>query len=95
MLATFVVQSFAPDLVKYFGKGDDAKGYQYTMILFCSLAVVFFVITFLTTRERVEPPPKQKTSLKIDLKDLVRNPAWVAIVFLTIFVFVFFPSGVR
>ncbi len=89
MLASFVVQSFAMDLVKYFGKGNDAKGFQLTMVVFCSLAVIFFVITFFTTKERVKPSPKQKTSLKMDIKDLFRNPAWLAIVFLTISVFIF------
>lgn len=89
MLASFVVQSFAMDLVKYFGKGSDAKGFQLTMAVFCSLAVLFFFITFFTTKERVQPNPKQKTSLKLDILDLLRNPAWLAIVFLTIFVFIF------
>jgi Na+/melibiose symporter-like transporter len=68
---------------------NQAKGYQYTMIIFCSLAVVFFVITFLTTKERVKPDPQQKTSLKQDIKDLAHNPAWLAIVFLTIFIFIY------
>jgi len=89
MLASFVVQSFAMDLVKHFGKGNDAKGFQTTMAIFCSLAVVFFFITFFTTKERVKPSPKQKTTLKLDILDLLRNPAWLAIVFLTIFVFIF------
>jgi Na+/melibiose symporter-like transporter len=68
---------------------NQAKGYQHTMIIFCSLAVVFFVITFFTTKERVKPDPKQKTSLKQDISDLTHNPAWVAIFFLTVFVFVY------
>jgi Na+/melibiose symporter-like transporter len=59
------------------------------MIIFCSLAVVFFVITFFTTKERVKPDPKQKTSLKQDISDLTHNPAWVAIFFLTVFIFVY------
>ena len=88
MLATLVVQSFALDLVKFFGKGDQAKGFQMTMTLFCGLAVIFFVITFLTTKERVKPAPRQKTSLKMDIKDLAFNPAWLAIAFLTIAIFV-------
>ncbi len=89
MLATFVVQSFSLDLVKFFGKGNDAQGYQYTMIVFCSLAVIFFIITFFTTKERVQPDPKQKTSLKQDISDLMRNKQWLAIFFLTVFIFVF------
>ncbi len=89
MLATFVVQSFSLDLVKYFGKGDNAKGYQLTMVLFCSLAMIFFVITFFTTKERVKPDPKQKTSLKRDISDLMHNKQWLAIFFLTVFIFVY------
>ena len=89
MLATLVVQSFAMDLVRFFGKGDDAKGFQLTMMVFCSLAVIFFFITFFTTKERVKPDPKQKTSLKLDIKGLIFNPAWVAIVFLTVFIFIY------
>ncbi|MBN1392261.1 MAG: MFS transporter [Sedimentisphaerales bacterium] len=88
MLATLVVQSFALDLVEHFGQGNDAKGFQMTMAVFCGLAVIFFFITFLTTKERVKPAPKQKTSLKMDIKDLVSNPAWLAIAFLTIFIFI-------
>jgi len=68
---------------------NQAKGYQHTMMIFCSLAVVFFVITFFTTKERVKPDPKQKTSLKQDIKDLTHNPAWLAIFFLTVFIFVY------
>jgi Na+/melibiose symporter-like transporter len=68
---------------------NQAKGYQHTMMIFCSLAVVFFVITFFTTKERVKPDPQQKTSLKQDIKDLTHNPAWLAIFFLTVFIFVY------
>ncbi|MBN2021145.1 MAG: MFS transporter [Sedimentisphaerales bacterium] len=68
---------------------NQAKGYQLAMGIFCSLAVIFFVITFVTTKERVKPDPKQKTSLKQDIKDLTHNPAWVAIFFLTVFIFVY------
>lgn len=89
MLATLVVQSFAPGMVKYFGQGNDARGFQLTMAIFCTLAIIFFFVTFFTTKERVKPDPKQKTSLKLDILDLVRNPAWLAIVFLTIFVFIY------
>jgi Na+/melibiose symporter-like transporter len=68
---------------------NQAKGYQHTMMIFCSLAVIFFVITFFTTKERVKPDPKQKTSLKQDISDLTHNPAWLAIFFLTVFIFIY------
>jgi Na+/melibiose symporter-like transporter len=68
---------------------NQSKGYQRTMIIFCSLAVLFFVITFLTTKERVKPDPKQKMSLKQDVADLIHNPAWIALFFLTVFIFIY------
>jgi Na+/melibiose symporter-like transporter len=68
---------------------NQAKGYQLTMGIFCTLAVLFFIITFITTKERVKPDPKQKTSLKQDISDLMRNKQWVAIFFLTVFIFVY------
>ena len=47
MSAAFVIQGLALPMVNYFGQGDSAKGYQYTMGIFSALAIVFFVITFL------------------------------------------------
>ena len=62
MSAQFVIQGLALPMVDYFGQGNSAKGYQITMGIFSALAVVFFVITFATTRERVQPDPTQKSS---------------------------------
>jgi Na+/melibiose symporter-like transporter len=89
------------DLSQYFSDPDNdnlsygvsvvnqGKGYQYTMGIFCLLAIIFFFITFFTTKERVKPDPKQKTSLKQDISDLMHNKQWVAIFFLTVFIFVY------
>src|SRR5689334_9057023 len=88
MSAAFVVQSLALPMVHFFGKGDSAKGYQWTMGIFSALAIVFFVITFLTTRERVQPDPMQQTSLRQDFADLTTNGPWIAMFALTVFVFI-------
>jgi Na+/melibiose symporter-like transporter len=42
------------------------------------------VITFLTTRERIQPDPQQKLSVKQDFRDLMRNGAWIAMFILTL-----------
>ena len=89
MTAAFLVQTFTLDLVKFFGGDDAAKGYPITMGMWGAIAVVFFVITFFTTKERVQPNPHQRTSLKRDLLDLVENRTWVALAALTVFVFVY------
>ena len=88
MSAAFLIQGLSLPLVQYFGQGNSAKGYQYTMGIFSFLAVIFFFITFATTKERVHPDPAQKTSIRQDFKDLVSNGPWLAIFALTIFVFI-------
>lgn len=94
MTAGFLVQTFTPDLVDWFGRieggaVDKAVGYRATMTLWAAIAVVFFVITFLSTRERVRPDPAQQSSLLQDLTDLVRNRTWVALAIATVFVFIY------
>jgi len=88
MSAQFVIQVLALPMVHFFGGGDSAKGYQYTMGIFSALAIVFFVITFLTTRERVQPDPMQQTTLRQDFADLGKNGPWIAMFALTVFVFI-------
>src|SRR5687768_7841470 len=88
MGAAFVIQGLALPMVNYFGGGDTAKGYQITMGIFSALAVVFFFITFATTRERVQPDPTQQSSVKQDFADLARNGPWLAMFVLTIVLFV-------
>jgi glycoside/pentoside/hexuronide:cation symporter, GPH family len=77
-------------LANYFGKGDTAKGYQYTLILFASISFVLFMITFKTTRERISPPPAQQKNLKKDIGNLFRNRPWVILFFVGIVSFVMF-----
>ena len=88
MVAQFVVQVLLLPLVLILGDGDKTKGFENTMGLFAAIGVVFFVITFLTTKERVLPKPEQKSSIREDLGDLVRNKPWIAMLILTIFVFI-------
>ena len=65
-------------LVKKFGgENNPQAGAQWTVILFASIAVVLFLATFLTTRERIHPPPAQKTGLRDDVKTLFANRHWV------------------
>ncbi len=88
MSAAFVIQGMSLPLVQFFGQGDTARGYQFTMGLFSLLAVLFFVFTFATTRERVRPDPSQKTSIRQDVSDLLANGPWIAMFFLTLFIFI-------
>ncbi len=44
-----------------------------TYLLLVVVYVVFFIITFLTTKERIIPKPEQKSTIKEYIKDLVKN----------------------
>ncbi len=85
--AGFIIASLAIPMVKFFGHGDDARGYQLTMGLLSVVSVVFFIIAFLTTKERIQPDPQQKTSLGQDLSDLFRNRPWIVLFLATLFYF--------
>ena len=88
MASQLVIQGLALPMVETFGQGDDARGYQITMGIFSALAVVFFIITFATTRERVRPDPAQKSSIRQDFADLLSNGPWKAMFALTVILFI-------
>ncbi len=85
--AGFIVQSLAVPMVAYLGRGNDARGYQLTMGFLSVLSVVFFIITFFVTKERIQPDPQQKSSLGQDLSDLFSSRPWVVLFLVTLFYF--------
>ncbi len=87
--AGFIVSATALPCAKYFGKGSDARGWQLTMALYGVAAVIFFLITFVSTRERIQPMVKEKTSIRNDLKDLSQNVPWILLFAVTI-IFILF-----
>ncbi len=80
-----IVQASTISLVKYFGNGNEAVGWQWAMGTLAGLAFILFFITFITTKERVLPPKEQKNILRQDLKDLFNNKPWLLIAGATIF----------
>ncbi len=86
----FVVTGLALTLAEFFGGGDKAQGFQYTVFLFAGLSLVFFFITFKTTRERVHPPKEQVNSLKEDVGNLFKNKAWIVLALVGIISFIMF-----
>lgn len=89
-IGQFIVTGTALTLALYFGKGDNAKGYQYTLILFSIISFFLFMIAFKSTKERVQPPKEQKQNLKEDLRNLFKNKPWVILFFVGIISFVMF-----
>ena len=84
-------------LAKHFGNGVDTKdpgGWTKTIMLYGIVAIVFFALTFLLTKERVRPPKSQKTSVRRDLTDLVTNVPWIVLLFATISMIMFVASRI-
>ena len=86
----FIVTGLALTLAEFFGHGNKAQGFQYTVLMFAVLSLIFFFITFKSTRERVQPPKAQKNSLKEDLKNLFANKAWRILAIVGIISFIMF-----
>jgi len=86
----FVVTGLALTLAEFFGGGDKARGFQYTVLLFAGLSLIFFFITFKATKERVQPPKNQVKSLKEDIGNLFKNKAWIILALVGIISFIMF-----
>ena len=88
MIAQFIIQSLLLPLALSLGHGDKAVGFEKVMLFFAITGVIFFIITFLTTRERILPAQEEKSSVLTDLKDLSKNKPWLIMLALTILVFI-------
>ncbi|MFU2511441.1 glycoside-pentoside-hexuronide (GPH):cation symporter [Pseudoalteromonas sp. ASV78] len=73
MLGGLLVSACTLPLVSWFGKGDNALGYQLTMILMSCFGVILFLICFRFTKERVVAPQQQTLSLKAQMATLWQN----------------------
>ena len=82
--AGIIVSATLLPMTKTLGGGNDAQGWQYTFMIYGVAAVIFFLIAFKGTRERVLPPKSQKMSVKQDLKDLFSNKPWLILLAATI-----------
>jgi len=84
--AGFFVNYFTLDIVNALGGGDDAKGWQLTMGLYGLAAAAIFLVTFLSTKERIAPPVSQQTNPIADIKDLLGNRPWLILFILSMII---------
>jgi Na+/melibiose symporter-like transporter len=89
-LGGLLVMGFLPSLVKYFGAGDDAMGYQYTMYAFAALLMVLMIITVFTTKERIVPVQQTGGSLGSELLDLAKQLPFILVPLLSITLFFYY-----
>jgi GPH family glycoside/pentoside/hexuronide:cation symporter len=85
-----LVMGFLPDLVAYFGGGNDAKGYQYTMYLFAGILIILMLFTFASTKERIKPVVDNAVSLKSELIDLSKNLPFIILPLLAMTLFFYY-----
>ena len=87
-IAQFVVQGLTLPLVDNLGQGNQQRGWVTTIGLFAIIAIFLFLITFLVTKERIQPPPMQVKNIKEDIKDTVSDVSWNSMALLTFAIFI-------
>lgn len=87
LIGQFIIQALPLPLVAKLGKGDSARGWAITMAIFGVIIIILNLITFVSTRERVQPLPGQKSSLRVDLKNVFSCGPWIVMFILTLLVF--------
>jgi GPH family glycoside/pentoside/hexuronide:cation symporter len=86
-VALLFVQYFIPTMTE--DAVNPQMRWQLTMTIVSVLAVILFLISFFSCKERVQPPKGQKTPIKQDLVDLITNMPWVLIGITTVFQLIF------
>ncbi|BCD99898.1 MFS transporter [Marinagarivorans cellulosilyticus] len=87
MVAQFIIQALLLPIVLIMGDGDKAVGFSRAMTMFSIVGVVFFLITFITTKERITTVAAKSSKVTDDLKDLITNVPWLIILLVTTAVF--------
>lgn len=83
-----LVTYLTPKLVPLLGQGDDVLGWQLTMLVFGIAAALMFLVTFLTTKERIAPLSLQPSAVRQDLIDLKNNKPWLVLFALALIIMV-------
>ena len=88
MAAAFIIQGFFMSMVHHFSNGNEVHGWRVSIAIFACAAVIFQLITFLSTKERIIPKKEQESTLKEAFTDLIHTGPWIAIFLATLFIFI-------
>jgi GPH family glycoside/pentoside/hexuronide:cation symporter len=84
-VAQFIVGGLTLPLVAKFAVGHDKQyGWRIVMTIWAVLCFVLFMITFFSTKERIQPPPQQKSDFKQDFAGLIKNGPWIVMFAMTL-----------
>jgi len=79
-IGTIIVASATLPLVNYLGNGNQQVGFPIVMGIYAVIGIVFFLLTFKNTRERVQPlEEKKEQKIKKSFKQMVKNKYWLLI----------------
>ncbi len=81
-----LVAYLTPELVHWYGNGNEVLGWQLTMLTYGVAAAVLFVISFITTTERIQPIASKSTPVAQDIRDLFGNKPWLILFCLALIV---------
>jgi GPH family glycoside/pentoside/hexuronide:cation symporter len=84
-LAGLVVSVATLFLVDWLGKENKQFGFQATMAIMGTLAVIMLFFCFFSTSERVRPKVETKSSMMDDLRILLANDQWRIVAVITFF----------
>lgn len=82
--AGIIVSATLLPMARELGGGNPARGWQYSFMIYGAAAIVFYLIAFKGTRERILPPKSQDSSIKKDLWELITNVPWLLLLLTTI-----------
>lgn len=67
-------------LVDFFSNTDNSNnlmvGWQFAAGCFAIVAIIFFLLSFYWTKERIKPIHKGQNNIKDDIKDILKNKPW-------------------
>lgn len=84
-IGQIVIGAATLGLVERLGGGNEEMGWKLTMAFYGVIAATLLFATFFLTKERVLPTKEKRNKISDDLKDLVKNKAWLLIGIATFF----------
>ena len=79
-----IVSATLLPMKNFLGGGNEASGWQLSFVVYGIAAVIFFLIAFYGTKERVQPPKQQKSNIGKDFAELLTNGPWLILTAMTL-----------